>query len=130
MRVAIVHEWLTKLAGSEKVVEAILPLFADAPVYTLVHDPQATANTAFAPRVIRDSFISRLPGGKTRYRSYLPLMPIAIEQFDLSEYDLIISSHHAVAKGVLTRGDQLHISYVHTPARYAWDLHEQYLANT
>lgn len=128
MRVAIVHEWLTRLAGSEKVVEAILPLYLDAPIHTLVHDAGATRGTAFEHRAIRESFISRLPFAKSRYRAYLPLMPIAIEQFDLSGYDVIVSSHHAVAKGVLTRGDQLHICYVHTPARYAWDLHSQYLA--
>lgn len=127
MRVAIVHEWLTKPAGSEKVVEAILPLFPEAPIYTMVHDPRATAGTVFASRAIRESFIGRLPYARKHYRNYLPLMPIAVEQFDLGAFDTIISSHHAVAKGVLTRGDQLHISYVHTPARYAWDLHAQYL---
>ena len=128
MRVAFVHEWLTKLAGSEKVVEAAIERFPAAPIFTLVHDPDATRGTIFEKHPIHASLIDRLPFGRSRYRAYLPLMPFAIEQFDLSGYDLVLSSNHAVAKGVLTRADQLHISYVHTPARYAWDLYAQYLA--
>ena len=129
MRVAFVHEWLTKLAGSEKVLAEAMALYPDAPIHTLVHDPEGTAGSVFAGRTIVPSFISRLPGAKKRYPLYLPLMPLAIEQFDLSPFDLVISSHHAVAKGVLTRADQLHISYVHTPMRYAWDLASHYISD-
>jgi glycosyltransferase involved in cell wall biosynthesis len=126
MRVAIVHEWFTKLGGSEKVVAATLEMFPDAPVYALVHDPVATRGTIFEKHPIRTSFIQDLPGAVGHYRKYLPLMPMAVEQFDLSQFDVVISSNHAVAKGVLTRADQLHISYVHTPARYAWDLYHEH----
>ena len=127
MKVACVHDWLTTYVGSERVVEGVLELFPDAPLYTLVYRPEAFAGTIFADRQIHTSFIERLPRGREKYRSYLALMPLAIEQFDLSAYDVVISSCHAVAKGVLTRADQLHISYIHTPIRYAWDLHFQYL---
>jgi glycosyltransferase involved in cell wall biosynthesis len=130
MRVALVHEWLVTLAGSEKVVEATLELFADAPVYTLVCDPDQCRGTRFAQHTIHTSFINRLPFARTRYRAYLPLMPLAVEQFDLDRYDVIISSSHAVAKGVITRADQLHISFVHSPPRYAWDLRHSYLKDS
>src|SRR3712207_2705143 len=76
---------------------------------------------------VRTSFIQSLPGATKRHQSYLPLMPIAVEQFDLRPYDLVLSSSHSVAKGVLTRADQLHVSYTHTPVRYAWDLYQDYL---
>lgn len=127
MNVACVHDWLTTYVGSERVVESVLELFPDAPLYTLVYRPEQFANTIFATREIHTSFIERLPGGREKYRRYLALMPLAIEQFDLGAYDVVISSCHAVAKGVLTRADQLHISYIHTPIRYAWDLQFQYL---
>ncbi len=128
MRVALVHEWLTKLAGSERVLAELMKLHPDAPVFCSVHDPDISAGTFLAGRDIRPSFISRLPMARTRYPWYLPLMPLAVERHDLSEYDLVISSHHAMAKGVITRADQLHISYVHTPMRYAWDLSGQYVS--
>lgn len=127
MRVAVVHEWLTKLAGSEKVVQAALELHPDAPLYTLIHDSRATRDTELRRHAIHTSFLDSLPFSRSKWRLYLPLMPLAVEQFDLSDYDLVLSSNHCVAKGILTRADQLHISYVHTPMRYAWDLHGQYL---
>ncbi|NJL48156.1 MAG: glycosyltransferase family 4 protein [Leptolyngbyaceae cyanobacterium SM2_5_2] len=107
----------------------MLALFPQADVFSLVKFLAAD----FPPHIpahthIQTSFIQHLPFAKRHFRQYLPLMPLAIEQFDLADYDLVISSHHAVAKGVLTRAHQLHISYVHTPVRYAWDLQHQYLA--
>jgi glycosyltransferase involved in cell wall biosynthesis len=126
--IAIVHEWLTTRAGSEKVVERMLEIFPKADLFSLVKffvsdtPPHIPAQTR-----IQTSFIQHLPCAERYFRSYLPLMPLAVEQFDFSEYDLILSSSHAVAMGAITRADQLHISYVHTPIRYAWDLQHQYL---
>ncbi|WOD40915.1 glycosyltransferase family 4 protein [Nodosilinea sp. E11] len=126
--VAVVHEWLASRAGSEKVVEQLLAVYPQADVFSLVEflAPEAAGLIPPGTRV-QTSFIQNLPWARQHFRQYLPLMPLAIEQFDLSAYDLVISSNHAVAKGVLTRPHQLHISYVHTPIRYAWDLQHQYL---
>lgn len=127
-KVAIIHEWFTTIAGSEKVVEQLLQLFPLADVFAVYADPQTIKSTAFLQdRHVNSSFIGKLPWAGRSYRTYLPLMPLAVEQFDLSSYDLVISSAHAVAKGVLTGPNQLHISYVHSPIRYAWDLQHQYL---
>jgi glycosyltransferase involved in cell wall biosynthesis len=127
-RVAIVHEWLVTYAGSERVVEQLLTLFPDAQLFALVDFLSESERAAFlGGRTARTTFIQHLPRAKTRYRGYLPLMPLAIEQLDLSGFDIVLSSSHAVAKGVLTGPDQLHISYVHSPIRYAWDLQHQYL---
>lgn len=127
MRVAFVHEWLVKPAGSEKVLEAMLSLFPEAPVYTLVYDPKGFEASPIARHPVHTSFLDRLPLARRKYPLYLPLMPMAVEAFDLSGYDLVVSSAHAVAKGVITGPDQLHIAYVHTPVRYAWDLEGEYL---
>lgn len=128
LKVAIIHEWFTAIAGSEKVVEQILYLFPHADIFAVYADPETVKATKFLQgRHLETSFIGKLPRASKSYRSYLPLMPLAIEQFDLSDYDLVISSAHAVSKGVLTGPDQLHISYVHSPIRYAWDLQHQYL---
>ena len=126
-RIAIVHEWFTSHAGSEKVVEQILRVYPNADLYSLVNFLPEELRYFIGHKPVNTSFIQRLPFARRHFRSYLPLMPMAIEQFDLSDYDLIISSHHAVAKGILTRPDQLHISYVHTPLRYGWELQHQYL---
>ena len=127
-KIALIHEWFTTIAGSEKVVEQILHLFPQADVFAVHADPETVRTTKFLQgRNVKSSFISKLPRANKSYRSYLPLMPLAVEQFDLSGYDIVISSAHAVAKGVLTGPDQLHISYVHSPIRYAWDLQHQYL---
>ncbi|MEB3252113.1 MAG: glycosyltransferase [Cyanobacteriota bacterium] len=127
-KVAIVHEWLEARAGSEKVVEQMLGLFPQADLFSLVNFPARNAALRIPRHTqVHTSFIQQLPLAQGHFRQYLPLMPLAIEQFDLSPYDLVISSNHAVAKGVITRPDQLHISYVHTPIRYAWDLQHQYL---
>jgi glycosyltransferase involved in cell wall biosynthesis len=126
-RIAVVHEWLTSHAGSEKVVEQILNIYPDADLYSLVDFLPQDLRGFIQHKPVTTSFIQKLPFAQRHFRRYLPLMPLAIEQFDLSQYDVIISSHHAVAKGVLTRPDQLHISYVHTPLRYGWELQHQYL---
>ncbi len=126
-KIAIVHEWLTSHAGSEKVVEQILEIYPHADLYSLVDFLPEDSRGFIKNKPVTTSFVQKLPFAERGFRSYLPLMPLAVEQFDLSAYDLIISSHHAVAKGVITRPDQLHISYVHTPLRYGWELQHQYL---
>ena len=127
MRVAIVHDWLVTYAGAERVLEQILLLYPEADLYA-VCDFVPDAQRAFLQgRTPRTTFIQRLPFARRKYRGYLPLMPLAIEQLDLSAYDLVISSSHAVAKGVLTGPDQLHLSCVYSPLRYAWELQHQYL---
>lgn len=127
MKIAIVHEWLVTRAGSEQVVEQMLRLYPQADLFSLVDFLPDELRGHFQHKPVTTSFLQGLPGAKRRFRAYLPLMPLAIEQFDLSEYDLILSSSHAVAKGVITRPDQLHLCYMHTPIRYAWDFQHQYL---
>jgi len=127
MKTAVVHEWLVTYAGSEQVCEQMLRLFPDADLFSLVDFLPDDLRWFIQHRPVNTSFLQHLPFARKRFRAYLPLMPMAVEQFDLSTYDVILSSNHAVAKGVLTRADQLHISYVHTPIRYAWDLQQQYL---
>ncbi|MGU7781182.1 glycosyltransferase family 4 protein [Burkholderia sp. PU8-34] len=125
LRVAIIHDWLVTYAGAERVLEQIVACFPDADLFSLVDFLDDRKFVRGKP--VTTSFIQKLPFARTKYRSYLPLMPLAIEQLDVSDYDLVISSSHAVAKGVLTGPDQVHISYVHSPIRYAWDLQHQYL---
>ncbi len=127
LKVAIVHEWFVTYAGSERVVEQILNIFPQADLFALVDFLPDDERGFLVGRQVHTSFIQRLPKARTAFRNYLPLMPLAVEQFDLSAYDLVISSNHAVAKGVITGPGQMHISYVHTPIRYAWDLQHQYL---
>lgn len=128
MKIALIHDWLSTLAGAEKVLEAMVQIF-DGPIYTLIKNEQNLVNSVFENRQIFTSFIQKLPFAKKKFRSYLPLFPLAIEQFDLSSFDVVLSSSHAVAKGVLTHAEQLHICYCHTPMRYAWDLYHQYLSD-
>ena len=127
LKVALVCEWLITFAGSEKVAEAILSVFPDADVYAVVDFLPEKDRAWLQGKEVRTTFIQKLPGARKHYKSYLPLMPLAIEQLDVSGYDLVISSSHAVAKGILTGPDQVHISYVHSPIRYAWDMTHQYL---
>jgi glycosyltransferase involved in cell wall biosynthesis len=127
MKIAIVHEWLDTYAGSERVLEQMLALFPDADLFVLC-DFMGEADRRFlGGKVPATSFIQRMPRAQKWFRYYLGLMPIAVEQFDLSGYDIVLSSSHAVAKGVLTGPGTLHVSYVHSPMRYAWDLQHQYL---
>jgi glycosyltransferase involved in cell wall biosynthesis len=127
MRIAIVHEWLETFAGSESVLEQLLLCFPNADLFAVVDFLKPEDRRFLAGRTVKTSFIQRLPAAKRMFRSYLGLMPLAVEQFDMAGYDIIISSNHAVAKGVLTGPDQIHISYVHSPMRYIWDLQHQYL---
>ena len=130
-RIAIVHEWLATFAGSERVVEQLLQVFPSADLYATVDFLAERERAEFlAGRRPHTTFVQHLPGARKHFRKYLALMPLAVEQHDLSNYDVVISSHHAVAKGVLTGPDQLHISYVHSPIRYAWDLQHQYLSES
>ncbi|MCP5505463.1 MAG: glycosyltransferase [Chlamydiales bacterium] len=126
MKVALVHDWLTAMGGAERVLESLIELYP-ADLFTLVKNTENLKGTPFEGLDIKTSFIQKLPKAEKKYRSYLPLFPLAIEQFDLSAYDLVISSSHSTAKGVLTHADQMHICYCHTPMRYAWDLYQQYL---
>lgn len=127
---AVVHDWLTTYAGAERVLEQLLYLYPDAELFSVCDFLPDPERAFLNGHKLRTSFIQGLPGARTHYRSYLPCMPLAMEQFDLSGYDIVLSSSHAVAKGVLTGPGQLHISYVHSPIRYAWDLQHQYLRDS
>lgn len=127
MKVAIVHEWLDTYAGSERVVEQLIAEWPEADLFA-VCDFMAEGERGFLRgKPVTTTFIQRLPFARKHFRKYLGLMPLAIEQIDLSGYDLVLSSSHAVAKGVLTGPGQVHVCYVHSPMRYAWDLQHQYL---
>lgn len=127
MKTALVYDWLAEgSGGGEKAFEAIYRLFPSE-IYALLVNPGAIQGAAYEKEKIHASFIQKLPFAQKKYRSYLPLFPLAIEQFDLSKYDLVISCSHCAAKGVLTHVDQIHLSYCYTPMRYAWDLYHQYL---
>lgn len=128
MKKALIHDWFSVYAGAEKCVESFTNIWDDFEVYSLIDFlSDEDREIILKGKQANTSFIQNLPFAEKKYRNYLPLFPLAIEQFDLSNYEVIISSSHAVAKGVLTRPDQLHISYVYSPIRYAWDLHFQYL---
>jgi len=128
MKKALVHDWFSVYAGAERCVESFTNVWDDFDIYSLIDFlNDKDREIILKGKKSNTSFIQNLPKAKTKYRNYLPFFPLAIEQFDLSKYDLILSSSHAVAKGVLTNSNQLHISYVHTPIRYAWDLYHQYL---
>ena len=130
IKVAIVHDWLVAYAGAERVLEEIINCYPDADLFSVVDFIPKNERGFLKNKPVKTSFIQKLPFAKKKYRTYLPFMPLAVEQFDLSGYDIVISSSHAVAKGVITGPDQLHISYVHSPMRYAWDLQHQYLKET
>ncbi|WP_321473433.1 glycosyltransferase [uncultured Paludibaculum sp.] len=130
MKVAIVHDWSVGYAGSERVVEQLIALFPQADLYFVADFLPASDRAFLAGRTPATTFIQRLPWAHSRVRQYLPLMPLAVETIDLSGYDVILSSSHAVAKGVLTAPGQTHICYCHTPLRYAWDLQHEYLRTT
>jgi glycosyltransferase involved in cell wall biosynthesis len=125
LRVAIVHYWLLGYGGGERVVSALLDLFPQADLFALVANDETSAR--FAPHRVTTSFLQRLPGSRRYHRHMLPLCPLALEQFDLRDYDLAISSESGPAKGVLTLPTTLHISYCHSPMRYIWDLYHEYI---
>lgn len=128
MKKALIHDWFSTYAGAEKCVESFTDIWDDFGIYSLIDFlSDADRDKILKGKRAHTSFIQKLPFAKDKYRNYLPLFPLAIEQFDLSGYDVVLSSSHAVAKGVLTHSNQLHIAYVHTPIRYAWDLYHQYL---
>ncbi len=130
LRVAIVHDWLPLVGGAERVLEQLLAVYPQADVFTLF-DFVSRDDARFLKGVsVTTSVLQKFPFAKRHYRNLLPLFPFAIEQFDLSQYDLVISSSSAVAKGVITSPDQLHVCYCHSPMRYAWDLQAQYLEQT
>jgi glycosyltransferase involved in cell wall biosynthesis len=130
MKVAIVHDWLVTYAGAERVLEQMIAAYPQADLFSLIEFVPPKERAFLQGHSVQTSFLQRIPGARSRYRSMLPLMPLAIEQFDLSRYDLVLSSSYAVAKGALTGPNQLHISYCHSPIRYAWDLQHQYLRET
>lgn len=123
---ALIHEWLVTLAGAESVLHSIYKLYPGT-IYTLFHDPEEVQGAIWNGTRIKTSLLQRFPLGQKHHRVFLPLFPMAIEQFDLREHKVIISSSYAVAKGALTSSDQLHICYCHSPMRYIWDLTFEYL---
>ena len=125
MKIAIVHYWLVQMRGGERVVEALCEMFPKADVFAHVYDPDQVSPSIRLHNV-RTTFIARLPFARRLYQAYLPLMPIALEQLDLRDYDLVISSELGPAKGVLTRPDACHICYCHTPMRYIWNMYSEY----
>ncbi len=128
-KVAIVHYWLTSMRGGERVLEALCELYPSAVIFTNVLDENAISEK-IKKHEIRTTFINKLPFSKKQYKKYLPLMPLALEQLDLSEFDLIISNESGPAKGVITRADALHICYCFSPMRYLWDFYPLYLKSS
>ena len=129
-KIALVHDWFSVYTGSERVVEQILKIYPQADLFSLVDFFPPDERAFLQNKPVQTSFIQRLPFARRSFRQYLPLMPLAIEQFDMSPYDLVISSSHAVAKGVITGPNQLHVSYIHSPIRYAWDMQAEYLRDS
>ena len=127
LRVALVHDWLTGMRGGEKCLEILCEMFPGAPIYTLVHW-KGRLSATIESHPIHESWIARMPLGRSRYRWYIDRYPSAIESFDLSGYDLVVSISHCAAKGVITRADTLHVCYCNTPVRYFWDLASEYFA--
>jgi glycosyltransferase involved in cell wall biosynthesis len=127
MRYALVHDWLVNYAGAERVLERLVELLPQADLFSLIDALPPGERRFIGDKPVHTSFLQRVPFAKSKHRLFFPLMPMAIEQLDLSDYDIVVSSSHAFAKGVITRGDQFHISYVHTPVRYAWELQHEYL---
>ncbi|HVE52624.1 MAG TPA: glycosyltransferase [Ramlibacter sp.] len=126
---AVVHEWLTEWGGSEDVTRAMLACLPPSPLYATIDFLSPQDRARLGASAIRTTFLQRAPGARTRFWNYLPVTALAVEAHDLREARLVVSSSHAFAKGALTTAEQLHVSYVHSPMRYAWDLHHQYLAD-
>ncbi len=125
MKVAIIHDWLNGMRGGELVLDSLLKVYPSADLFTLFYSP-GKLNPRIEQRKITTAFTDHLPFKESKYRWYLPLFPTAIESLDLKGYDLVISSSHCVAKGVITDPDSIHFSYIHSPMRYVWDLYYDY----
>jgi glycosyltransferase involved in cell wall biosynthesis len=125
MKVAIIHYWLVGMRGGEKVIEALCEMYPQADIFTHVYVPEMVSDRIRQHRVI-PTFINALPRAAKMYKTYLPLMPLALEQIDLSGYDLIISSESGPAKGIIPPSDAIHVCYCHTPMRYIWNMYHQY----
>jgi glycosyltransferase involved in cell wall biosynthesis len=128
MKIALVHDYLVQYGGAERVLECFTELFPYAPIYTLVYDQEAM-HGVFADKDIRTSFIQKIPFARKKHRLFPQLMPMAIEQFDFSKYDIVLSDSSSYAKGIITGPATLHISYIHTPMRYAWDDCQKYTSD-
>lgn len=125
MKIALVHDYLVQYGGAERVLEAFTELFPYAPIYTLIHDDEAMRGM-FRDKRIYTSFLQRMPFSRKRHRFFPPLMPLAIEEFDFTKYDIVLSDSSSFAKGIITRPETLHVCYMHTPMRYAWDDCQKY----
>jgi glycosyltransferase involved in cell wall biosynthesis len=130
MKIALIQDWLTENGGAEKVFASLYELYPEADIYTLVYNDNVLEKLNIPVHKVTASFIQNLPFANKKYRNYLPLFTKAIESFDLSGYDLLISSSSCVAKGILTCSSQTHICYCHSPVRYGWDLYFQYLSSS
>ncbi|MBU3922794.1 glycosyltransferase [Patescibacteria group bacterium] len=122
MKIALVHDYLNQYGGAEKVLEAFTEIFPDAPIFTLIHDKKL-----FSDKEVYTSFLQKVPFAVKKHRFFPPLMPMAIEKFDLSDYDVVLSDSASFAKGIITKPETLHICYCHTPTRYAWDDSHKYI---
>jgi len=127
MKTCFVHEYLIDYGGAEQVLKGFLEIWPNSPIFTLIYDKDGNCKDIIQSTEVIGSFLNKMPFAKRSHRAYLPLMPLAIEQLDLSGYEVVISESHAIAKGVITGPDQLHIGYIHTPIRYAWDMQGPYL---
>jgi len=125
LKVALVYDWITGMRGGDRVLETFCKIYPEAPIFTLVHIP-GSSTPFIDERTINTSFIQRLPFAKKHYRAFLPLFPLAVESFDLRDYDIVISISSCVSKGVITSTDTLHLSYIFTPMRYIWDMFNEY----
>jgi len=128
MKIALINDWVVDLGGAENLLKTAVEMYPDAPLYTLFYDHGSLSRLGLAAQRVHASHLQKRRGIQISYRKFLPWFPYAIEQFNLSKYEVLLSFSHCVAKGVLTRGEQLHICYCHTPARYVWDLTHDYLA--
>jgi glycosyltransferase involved in cell wall biosynthesis len=127
LKIAIIQDWLTEYGGAEKCIEAMCEVWPQAEIFTLVYHPEIFRNSIISKHKVHSSFIRHLPGATTKYRNYFMLYPFAVEQYDLRQYDVVISFSAAFSHGVLTGPDQLHICYKHTPMRYAWSGYFEYM---
>lgn len=127
-KIALVHHWLVGMRGGEKIVDFLCEMIPDIDIYTLIYD-KSRINDNINSKKIYTSFLQKMPFSKKKHQVYLPLMPIAIEQFDLSGYDIVLSIESGIAKGVLTKPETCHICYCNTPMRYLWNMYFEYLKN-